>query len=100
MSPKANLGWWNLVSFWKKSGYTLRVRMFQGVEFWAVNTDAQALENSMAPNVVQIGDTLTRGLGGSSYPTTDVIPVNYAVVGDHLKRASCLQVMLDWFLTQ
>jgi hypothetical protein len=35
----------------------------QGVEFWAVNTDAQALENSNAPNVVQIGAELTRGLG-------------------------------------
>ena len=35
----------------------------QGVEFWAVNTDAQALENSLAMNKVQLGGTLTRGLG-------------------------------------
>ena len=35
----------------------------QGVEFWAVNTDAQALENSLAMNKVQLGGALTRGLG-------------------------------------
>ena len=37
--------------------------MPQGVEFWAVNTDAQALENSLAMNKVQMGSELTRGLG-------------------------------------
>ena len=35
----------------------------QGVEFWAVNTDAQALENHQALNKLQIGGQLTRGLG-------------------------------------
>ena len=35
----------------------------QGVEFWAVNTDAQALEKHEAMNKLQIGTTLTRGLG-------------------------------------
>lgn len=35
----------------------------QGVEFWAVNTDAQALENHQALNKLQIGAQLTRGLG-------------------------------------
>lgn len=35
----------------------------QGVEFWAVNTDAQALESHQALNKVQIGTALTRGLG-------------------------------------
>jgi cell division protein FtsZ len=35
----------------------------QGVEFWAANTDAQALENSQAMNKVQMGSELTRGLG-------------------------------------
>jgi cell division protein FtsZ len=37
----------------------------QGVEFWALNTDAQALENSQAPHKVQLGTDLTRGLGKS-----------------------------------
>lgn len=35
----------------------------QGVEFWAVNTDAQALENSLSKNKLQLGGELTRGLG-------------------------------------
>ena len=42
----------------------------QGVEFWAVNTDAQALENSMAMNKVQMGSELTRGLGEEQAPKT------------------------------
>jgi cell division protein FtsZ len=39
-----------------------------GVEFIAVNTDAQALLNNKAPVKVQIGDMLTRGLGSGSNP--------------------------------
>eukprot|EP00899_Mesostigma_viride_P026641 jgi/Mesvir1/7161/Mv02521-RA.1 len=35
----------------------------QGVQFWAVNTDAQALTSSLCPNTVHIGQQLTRGLG-------------------------------------
>ncbi len=35
----------------------------QGVEFVAINTDAQALMLSKAPTRVRIGDKLTRGLG-------------------------------------
>ena len=42
---------------------TLHFGTLQGVEFWAVNTDAQALENSLAMNKVQLGSELTRGLG-------------------------------------
>ncbi|KAL6781472.1 FTSZ1 [Auxenochlorella protothecoides x Auxenochlorella symbiontica] len=40
----------------------------QGVEFWAVNTDAQALESHQALNKLQIGTTLTRGLGTGGKP--------------------------------
>lgn len=39
-----------------------------GVEFWAVNTDAQALESHQAMNKLQIGTTLTRGLGTGGKP--------------------------------
>ena len=39
-----------------------------GVEFVAVNTDAQALENSLAKTNVQIGKKLTRGLGAGGDP--------------------------------
>lgn len=40
----------------------------QGVEFIAVNTDAQALMLSQAPTRVRIGDKLTRGLGAGGDP--------------------------------
>jgi len=41
----------------------------QGVEFWAVNTDIQALNVSLADHKVQIGAKLTKGLGGGAIPT-------------------------------
>ncbi len=40
----------------------------QGVEFIAVNTDAQALHLSKAENRIQIGGKLTRGLGAGANP--------------------------------
>ncbi len=40
----------------------------QGVEFLAINTDAQALMLSEAPKRVRIGDKLTRGLGAGGNP--------------------------------
>src|SRR4030066_1659427 len=40
----------------------------QGVEFIAVNTDAQALMLSQAPIRVRIGEKLTRGLGSGGDP--------------------------------
>lgn len=40
----------------------------QGVEFIAVNTDAQALLKSLAPKRMQIGEKLTRGLGAGAQP--------------------------------
>lgn len=39
-----------------------------GVEFWTVNTDAQALTQSVAPNRLQLGQKLTRGLGAGGNP--------------------------------
>ncbi len=39
-----------------------------GVEFIAINTDAQALHNSNAPIKVHIGKSLTRGLGAGMNP--------------------------------
>ncbi|BAQ60451.1 cell division protein FtsZ [Geminocystis sp. NIES-3708] len=47
-------------------------RMIQGnvvgVEFWQINTDAQALAQSMATYCLQIGQKLTRGLGAGGNP--------------------------------
>jgi cell division protein FtsZ len=34
-----------------------------GVEFWSINTDAQALAQAAAPKRLQMGQKLTRGLG-------------------------------------
>ncbi len=40
-----------------------------GVEFIAVNTDAQALLQSDAPHKIRIGDKITRGLGAGADPS-------------------------------
>jgi len=42
----------------------------QGVEFVAINTDAQALMLSNAPQRVRIGEKLTKGLGSGGHPDT------------------------------
>src|SRR3970282_576828 len=42
----------------------------QGVEFIAINTDAQALMLSKALTRVRIGEKLTRGLGSGGDPET------------------------------
>jgi len=39
-----------------------------GVEFICANTDAQALKNSSANTVIQLGDSITRGLGAGANP--------------------------------
>ena len=39
-----------------------------GCDFYAINTDVQALRNSKTNNTVQIGSGLTRGLGAGSNP--------------------------------
>jgi cell division protein FtsZ len=39
-----------------------------GVEFWTLNTDAQALSHSSAPRRLQVGQKLTRGLGAGGNP--------------------------------
>jgi cell division protein FtsZ len=39
-----------------------------GVEFWSINTDAQALTNASAYNCLQVGQKLTRGLGAGGNP--------------------------------
>ncbi len=39
-----------------------------GIEFWAINTDAQALDHAQAPQKLQIGQKITRGLGAGGNP--------------------------------
>ncbi len=38
------------------------------VDFWAVNTDIQALHGSLSENILQIGTEITKGLGSGSNP--------------------------------
>lgn len=45
------------------------VRMgLDGVEFWSVNTDSQALTSTLAENILHIGKNLTKGLGAGADP--------------------------------
>jgi len=60
----------------------------EGVEFVAVNTDAQALNNCLAPTKIQVGTTVTRGLGAGADPergrkaaVEDVTRLKDALVG-------------------
>src|SRR6266853_4756136 len=39
-----------------------------GIEFICMNTDSQVLELSIAPERLQIGDALTKGLGAGGNP--------------------------------
>src|SRR5919199_2399303 len=41
----------------------------RGVDFVAINTDAQALARSEAPTRIRIGEKLTRGLGAGGNPS-------------------------------
>ena len=54
------------------SGCNALARMIEarihGVEFIAINTDAQALHNSIATTKIHIGKSLTRGLGAGMNP--------------------------------
>ena len=40
----------------------------EGVEFLAINTDAQALRNSSASTTLQVGSAITKGLGAGANP--------------------------------
>lgn len=52
------------------------------VEFWAMNTDAQALEVSLSENKLQIGTKATKGLGGGAKPN----------VGEEAAKESRLEI--------
>jgi len=58
-----------------------------GVEFIAVNTDAQALETNQAQSKIQIGKTLTKGLGAGA--NLDV--GRHAIAEDHDAVAKALE---------
>ena len=60
-------------SAWAGAAGTLSSSMMNrglhGVDFFAINTDLQALERNVAPNKIQIGKNLTRGLGAGADPS-------------------------------
>ena len=45
----------------------------EGVSFWAINTDAQALGKSLAPQRLNIGRKLTKGLGAGGDPSVGMM---------------------------
>lgn len=47
---------------------TMIAEGLSGVEFIAANTDAQALKATLAPNKIQLGASLTKGLGAGANP--------------------------------
>lgn len=59
----------------------------QGVEFIAVNTDAMALENSLAEVRLPIGQKITKGLGAGAKPDVG----HAAILEDRLSVAEALQ---------
>ena len=58
-----------------------------GIEFFAANTDAQALTSSSAPNKIQLGDILTKGLGAGADPDVGFAAARESV--DAIKK--CLE---------
>ncbi|MGB1275946.1 MAG: cell division protein FtsZ [Nannocystaceae bacterium] len=47
---------------------TMIAHKVEGVEFFTANTDIQALEKSLAPTTIQLGRSVTRGLGAGANP--------------------------------
>ena len=52
-----------------------------GVEFIAVNTDAQDLKRSLASRRFQLGAALTKGLGAGANPDSYVVRTGFRKIG-------------------
>ncbi len=66
----------------------------EGVEFIAVNTDAQVLKNSLAPIQIQLGKELTRGLGAGGNPDVGTQAAEESVDSIHEHLAGADMVFL------
>jgi cell division protein FtsZ len=66
---------------------TMIKSMAEGVEFIAVNTDAQVLSSNVAPVKLQIGAKLTKGLGAGADPEVG----RQAALEDQDRIKECLQ---------
>lgn len=69
---------------------------FENVHFVAVNTDAQALQNSQAQTKIHIGKNLTRGLGAGANPEIgrkaaeeDIEEIKNSLVGADMVFITC-----------
>ena len=60
----------------------------QGVEFVAVNTDAQDLKNNKAEAKIQLGTNLTKGLGAGAKPD-----IGQAAADESLKEVFSLTIL-------
>ena len=60
-------------------------RGIHGVEFFAINTDAQALSANRAPRKIQAGSDLTKGLGAGARPVVGAEAVDES--RDEIERA-------------
>ena len=67
----------------------------EGVNFVAANTDAQALANSLAPKKIQLGETVTRGLGAGAVPDVGAASAEEAME----QISECLQDSNMVFIT-
>ena len=67
----------------------------QGVEFICINIDLQALKKSQANTIIQIGDSLTKGLGAGSRPDTG----KQAAIDDKEKIVQAIQGADMLFIT-
>lgn len=66
----------------------------EGVEFIAVNTDAQVLKNNLAPIQIQLGKELTRGLGAGGSPDVGMQAAEESVDAIHEHLAGADMVFL------
>lgn len=58
----------NEISYIKSETVRMNDEPHGKVEFFAINTDAQALRKSLVPQTIQIGGSITRGLGAGANP--------------------------------
>ena len=70
----------------------------EGVDFFAANTDAQALENSLATNKIKFGISSTRGMGAGSDPKTGQIAAEESTdeIIEALENYNMVFVTAEW----
>ena len=64
-------------------------KQLEGATFVVANTDAQALQNSLADNKLQLGERVTEGLGAGARPSVGAAAAEESIeaIVDHLAGA-------------